>query len=245
MDSASLTALIDALGGRTVAVIGDVVADEFVYGRVARVSREAPVLILEYDSTEIVPGAGGNAANNVAALGGRATLVSVIGRDDAGRRLVAALHPRVRSTAVARAVADDPRRAVRLRGVVDVERSIARVAGRERHPQQTLLASVLDERADVEEGTRRHPAPLDDADPPGLLDDVQTAGLARRLHDIHGAVEATGDGHEPNGRRAGGERAADRDRAAGDRQKERDAGHPARIAAAARRPANGARLRPA
>jgi bifunctional ADP-heptose synthase (sugar kinase/adenylyltransferase) len=46
-----------------------VVADEFVYGRVARVSREAPVLILEYDSTEIVAGAGGNAANNVAALG--------------------------------------------------------------------------------------------------------------------------------------------------------------------------------
>jgi rfaE bifunctional protein kinase chain/domain len=103
LDSASLTALIDALDGRTVAVIGDVVADEFVYGRVARVSREAPVLILEYDSTEVVPGAGGNAANNVAALGGRAALVSVIGRDDAGRRLVAALHPRVKSTGVARA----------------------------------------------------------------------------------------------------------------------------------------------
>ena len=103
MDSASLTALIDALDGRTVAVIGDVVADEFVYGRVTRVSREAPVLILEYDSTAIVPGGGGNAANNVAALGGRAALVSVIGRDDAGRRLVAALHPRVTSTGVARA----------------------------------------------------------------------------------------------------------------------------------------------
>ena len=56
MDSASLIALIDALAGRTVAVIGDVVADEFVYGRVARVSREAPVLILEYDSSEIDDG---------------------------------------------------------------------------------------------------------------------------------------------------------------------------------------------
>ena len=77
---------IGALRGRTVAVIGDVVADEFVYGRVARVSREAPVLILEYDSTEVVPGGGGNAANNVAALGGRATLVGVVGRDEPGRR---------------------------------------------------------------------------------------------------------------------------------------------------------------
>jgi bifunctional ADP-heptose synthase (sugar kinase/adenylyltransferase) len=64
---------------------------------VARVSREAPVLILEYDSTEIVPGGAGNAANNVAALGGRATLVAVVGRDVPGRRVVAALHRRVDS----------------------------------------------------------------------------------------------------------------------------------------------------
>jgi rfaE bifunctional protein kinase chain/domain len=83
------------MGSRTVAVIGDVVADEFVYGRVARVSREAPVLILEYDSTEIVPGGGGNAANNVGALGGRANLVGVVGRDEPGRRLSASLHARV------------------------------------------------------------------------------------------------------------------------------------------------------
>ena len=59
MDSAHLLALVNALKERTVAVIGDIVADEFVYGRVARVSREAPVLILEYDSTEVVPGGGG------------------------------------------------------------------------------------------------------------------------------------------------------------------------------------------
>jgi rfaE bifunctional protein kinase chain/domain len=93
------------MGSRTVAVIGDVVADEFVYGRVARVSREAPVLILEYDSTEVVPGGGGNAANNVASLGGRANLVGVIGRDEPGRRLSASLHPRVRQRGLVRAKA--------------------------------------------------------------------------------------------------------------------------------------------
>jgi len=102
LDSSQLNALIDAFEGRTVAVIGDVVADEFVYGRVARVSREAPVLILEYDSTEVVPGAGGNAANNVASLGARASLVSVIGRDEPGRRMLTALHPRVSRTRVQR-----------------------------------------------------------------------------------------------------------------------------------------------
>ena len=48
------------------------------------------MLILEYDSTDIVPGGAGNAANNVAALGGAATLVALVGRDDAGRRLLAA-----------------------------------------------------------------------------------------------------------------------------------------------------------
>ena len=91
MDSAQLLALVQALKGRTVAVVGDVVADEFVYGRVARVSREAPVLILEYDTAEIVAGGAGNAANNVAALGGRAALVAIVGRDDPGRRLVKSL----------------------------------------------------------------------------------------------------------------------------------------------------------
>lgn len=95
MDPAHLLSLIEAFRTRRVVVIGDAVADEFVYGRVARVSREAPVLILEYDSSEIVPGGAGNAANNVAALGGRAALVTVVGRDEPGRRVVAALHRRV------------------------------------------------------------------------------------------------------------------------------------------------------
>jgi rfaE bifunctional protein kinase chain/domain len=92
LDAAHLLELIGRLAKRTVAVIGDVAADEFVYGRVARVSREAPVLILEYDATEVVPGSAGNAANNVAALGARARLAAVVGRDEPGRRLLAALH---------------------------------------------------------------------------------------------------------------------------------------------------------
>jgi rfaE bifunctional protein kinase chain/domain len=70
-----------------VVVFGDLIADEFVYGRIARVSREAPVLILEYDATEIVPGGAGNAANNVATLGGVVRLVSLTGRDEPGDRL--------------------------------------------------------------------------------------------------------------------------------------------------------------
>ena len=79
--------LIAACCGKRVVVFGDLIADEYVYGRVARVSREAPVLILEYDQTQIVPGGAGNAANNAASLGGAVQLVSLAGRDEAGRRL--------------------------------------------------------------------------------------------------------------------------------------------------------------
>jgi rfaE bifunctional protein kinase chain/domain len=86
-----LLALIDRFARARVAVVGDLVADEFISGRLSRVSREAPVLILEYDATEIVPGGAGNAAANVAALGGKVTLAAAAGRDEAGDRVVAAL----------------------------------------------------------------------------------------------------------------------------------------------------------
>ena len=90
--------LIDRFRKPRIVVFGDLIADEFVYGRVARVSREAPVLILEYDSTEILPGGAGNAANNAAVLGGRVVVVGVAGREDAARRMIAAL-PRTVSRA--------------------------------------------------------------------------------------------------------------------------------------------------
>jgi hypothetical protein len=84
-----LQSLVRAFRGRTVATLGDLLADEFIYGRVERVSREAPVLILRYDQTIVVPGGAGNAAANVAALGGRAVLTARVGQDSAGRRVVA------------------------------------------------------------------------------------------------------------------------------------------------------------
>ena len=97
-----LTSLITSFRGKRLVVFGDLIADEYVYGRVARVSREAPVLILEYDATEIVPGGAGNAANNVASLGATVTLVSLVGRDEAGRRLFKVLPRGVERSGLAR-----------------------------------------------------------------------------------------------------------------------------------------------
>ena len=98
-----LLALIDGFSNRRVLVVGDIIADEFIYGEVARVSREAPVLILKYDATEMVAGGAGNAANNVAALGGRAQLVGVVGADPEGRRLLSSFHRGVDRSYVVRA----------------------------------------------------------------------------------------------------------------------------------------------
>jgi len=100
--TARLLTLIDAFRGRKVAVVGDLIADEFIYGRVARVSREAPVLILNYDATQIVPGGAGNAARNVAALGGAVRAVGIAGDDEAGRRVIEVLGAEVDVRGVAR-----------------------------------------------------------------------------------------------------------------------------------------------
>src|SRR5882757_7456084 len=98
-----LLALVDGFSSRRVLVIGDLIADEIIYGDVSRVSREAPVLILKYDATQIVAGGAGNAANNVAALGGRARLSGLVGADGEGRRLLASFHRGVDKTQVVRA----------------------------------------------------------------------------------------------------------------------------------------------
>jgi len=83
-----LRAILSRFDKARVVVVGDLVADEFIYGQIDRVSREAPVLILKYDSTEIVPGGAGNAAANAAALGADVQVIGAVGNDDAGGRLL-------------------------------------------------------------------------------------------------------------------------------------------------------------
>src|SRR2546425_1029095 len=97
-----LLALVDGFGNRRILVAGDIIADEFIYGEVSRVSREAPVLILKYDATDMVAGGAGNAANNVAALGGHARLAGVVGQDAEGRRLISGFPRGVDRTRIVR-----------------------------------------------------------------------------------------------------------------------------------------------
>src|SRR3974390_2995463 len=83
-----LKALVQALPKVSVTVLADLVADEFVFGEIARVSREAPVLILKHRERTVVPGGGGNAVMNLASLGVKVFPVGVVGDDEAGEMLL-------------------------------------------------------------------------------------------------------------------------------------------------------------
>ena len=72
------------LAGRRVVVVGDLIADEYLYGKPARISREAPVLILRFTDREVRLGGAANAAHNVHALGATVLPVGLLGRDAAG-----------------------------------------------------------------------------------------------------------------------------------------------------------------
>src|SRR5712692_262302 len=83
-----LKQIIESFPKITVTVVGDLVADEFVFGEISRVSREAPVLILKHRERTIAPGGGANATNNLADLGVNVLPVGIVGDDEAGRMLL-------------------------------------------------------------------------------------------------------------------------------------------------------------
>jgi len=83
-----LRKIVEAFPNVTVTVLGDLVADEFVFGEISRVSREAPVLILKHQERMVVPGGGANATNNLADLGVNVLPVGIVGEDEPGRLLM-------------------------------------------------------------------------------------------------------------------------------------------------------------
>ncbi len=96
-----LRKIVEAFPRVTVTVLGDMVADEFVFGEISRVSREAPVLILRHREREVLPGGGANAASNLAELGVNVLPVGVVGNDEPGRLLLRSFrHKRIPVTGI-------------------------------------------------------------------------------------------------------------------------------------------------
>jgi rfaE bifunctional protein kinase chain/domain len=116
-ERSALTQLLARFPRAAVTVVGDFVADEYVYGETERVSREAPVLVVRYESSELRAGCAGNAALNLAALGVSVRAVGVIGDDPLGDALSEVLE----------------------RGGVDVS-GLLRIAGRPTEAKTRVLA---------------------------------------------------------------------------------------------------------
>jgi D-beta-D-heptose 7-phosphate kinase/D-beta-D-heptose 1-phosphate adenosyltransferase len=110
----------------SILIVGDVMLDHFVVGRVNRISPEAPVPVVEHDRDEYRAGGAANVAHNVRALGGGAELVGVIGTDDAAGRLTRELGATGIGTS---GLAIDPARptTTKLRIVTDRNQQVARV----------------------------------------------------------------------------------------------------------------------
>ena len=79
--------IVEGFGGIPVAVVGDWVADIYIYGKPSKLSREAPVMIVEFEEERLIPGSAGNTVRNLAVLGAQVSAVGAMGNDEMGQRL--------------------------------------------------------------------------------------------------------------------------------------------------------------
>ncbi len=136
-DRAFLLDAIPRLAGRHVLVIGDLFLDEYLIGKTTRLSREAPIPVVEFEERRQLPGGGANPSVNVVALGGRVTQVGVVGDDDAGRTLTDLLDATGIGVEGVVVDADRPtttKTRVVARGSLRFPQQLARIDRVDRHP---------------------------------------------------------------------------------------------------------------
>ncbi len=83
-----LNEIVDRFQGKKICVVGDIIADIFVFGRPYRLSREAPVIVVKFEEEKIFPGSAGNTINNLVALGAYVYPIGIIGKDEMGDRIM-------------------------------------------------------------------------------------------------------------------------------------------------------------
>src|SRR5215813_1409490 len=92
MNRGRVEQILNRLGGKTILVVGDVMLDEFIWGKVRRISPEAPVPVVDVTEETYRLGGSGNVAANVRALGGSPIAIGLVGKDSAGDRVLSLLH---------------------------------------------------------------------------------------------------------------------------------------------------------
>lgn len=146
VDKDALLRALPRLRDLNILVLGDLFLDEYIVGRATRLSREAPVPVLEFDRRFYLPGGAANPAHNISALGSTAHQLGVIGDDDAGRKLVN--HLRGAGT-VTDGVVTDPARTTTTKtrvvaeGTLVFPQQLARIDQAERRPLDANVTAEL------------------------------------------------------------------------------------------------------
>lgn len=118
--------LIDGFGAAKVLVVGDIMLDRFLFGRVSRISPEAPVPVVLHERDEFRLGGAANVAHNIAVLGGQATLTGFVGDDDDGKALASELAARGLSAGAVVTV-PERRTTTKVRVVTNRNQQVARI----------------------------------------------------------------------------------------------------------------------
>lgn len=137
---------LSGMQGRDILIIGDMVADIYLDGRISRISREAPVLVLEQAGEKVVAGGAANVVNNIATLGGKVHAVGLVGRDksaDGLREILAANGADVRGL-----IADDSRPTISKTRIIaggraTVSQQIVRIDRESKAPMAPAIEAEL------------------------------------------------------------------------------------------------------
>ncbi|MGV3723289.1 MAG: bifunctional heptose 7-phosphate kinase/heptose 1-phosphate adenyltransferase [Actinomycetota bacterium] len=141
MQQQRLRALLDAFTGKRVMVIGDCMLDEYIWGRVDRISPEAPVMVVQQVDTTCAAGGASNVAVNIVAMGGAASIVSVVGNDPMADRLRGELS---RQGVSHSGVISDPERPTTIKTrIVAHNQQVVRVDRETRTPLSAAVTAAL------------------------------------------------------------------------------------------------------
>jgi rfaE bifunctional protein kinase chain/domain len=146
IDKDALLQALPKLQDRSILVLGDLFLDEYIVGRATRLSREAPVPVLEFDRRFFLPGGAANPAHNISALGSTAHQIGVVGDDEAGRMLVNHLR---QAGIVTNGLVTDATRPTTTKtrvvaeGTLVFPQQLARIDQLERRPLDTEITSQI------------------------------------------------------------------------------------------------------
>jgi D-beta-D-heptose 7-phosphate kinase/D-beta-D-heptose 1-phosphate adenosyltransferase len=144
---ARVEAALERFRGQRVLVVGDVMLDRYLWGRVSRISPEAPVPIVEVSRETVRLGGAANVADNVRALGGEAVLIGVVGEDRPGEELRAALAER--GLGGGALVADPGRRTTQKTRIIAHHQQVVRADQEDATPVGAAVAAALERRVEA------------------------------------------------------------------------------------------------